>query len=233
MSGLKIPEKSRPHWLVVEGDDDKFVAIELLARHGAFWGDHEREADLELPHIPTPKGVDALLRSTPVELKNKRRFGIIIDADKPEDARWSQLRKALKSVQTPPDWLGAILAQLPEVMPNGGLVVENEGRALGIWVMPDNGPSGTLEEFLHHLLPVEDRHWRHARQSVSDAMDRGVEFAQQHRPKAEIHTWLAWQREPGVPFGRAIKSSYFRHDSSLAMDFVTWFRRVFPRDNPT
>ncbi|WP_371258171.1 DUF3226 domain-containing protein [Thiohalocapsa sp. ML1] len=41
------------------------------------------------------------------------------------------------------------------------------------------------------------------------------------------HTWLAWQRQPGQPFGTAIKMATLRHDSALGRRFVAWMRTLF------
>lgn len=43
----------------------------------------------------------------------------------------------------------------------------------------------------------------------------------------EIHTWLAWQEEPGKPFGIALKAGYFDHQSPAADHFVDWFTQTF------
>ena len=48
-----------------------------------------------------------------------------------------------------------------------------------------------------------------------------------HKAKARIHTFLAWQEEPGVSMGNAIAKSYLRADSEQAVLFVDWLRRLF------
>ena len=46
-------------------------------------------------------------------------------------------------------------------------------------------------------------------------------------PKAVIHTWLAWQEEPGRPFGTAIKAR-FLDPSVPEVDVLTaWLKRLF------
>ena len=46
--------------------------------------------------------------------------------------------------------------------------------------------------------------------------------------KSHLHTWLAWQREPGRPFGTALTAQIFGHDSPETLAFLAWFRRLFP-----
>jgi hypothetical protein len=48
-----------------------------------------------------------------------------------------------------------------------------------------------------------------------------------YETKALIHTWLAWQEEPGTPLGLAIKRQYFAGDAPLAAEFVNWLKRLF------
>jgi len=47
-----------------------------------------------------------------------------------------------------------------------------------------------------------------------------------HR-KAILHAWLAWQSNPGCPYGTAITAHYFAHNAELAMRFVDWYARLF------
>ena len=53
-------------------------------------------------------------------------------------------------------------------------------------------------------------------------------FRDTYRSKALIHTWLAWQEEPGTPLGLAVTKRYLDADHALARQFVQWLRRLFP-----
>ena len=69
----------------------------------------------------------------------------------------------------------------------------------------------------------------YARESTENARAHGARYPETAggTMKAVLHTWLAWQEEPGLPYGTAIRARYFRHDSPVAECFVKWFRRVF------
>lgn len=69
----------------------------------------------------------------------------------------------------------------------------------------------------------------YARESTENARAHGARYPEAvgETMKAVLHTWLAWQEEPGLPYGTAIRARYFRHDSEVAECFVRWFRRVF------
>ena len=42
-----------------------------------------------------------------------------------------------------------------------------------------------------------------------------------------MHTWLAWQSEPGKPYGQAISAKYLNTDLPMAKTFANWLRRTF------
>jgi hypothetical protein len=41
-----------------------------------------------------------------------------------------------------------------------------------------------------------------------------------------VHTFLAWQEEPGRPMGESITRRYFQIDAPEALNFVEWIRRL-------
>ena len=69
----------------------------------------------------------------------------------------------------------------------------------------------------------------YARESTENARAHGARYPEAvgGTTKAVLHTWLAWQKEPGLPYGTAIRARYFRHDSPVAECFVKWFCWVF------
>jgi hypothetical protein len=59
-------------------------------------------------------------------------------------------------------------------------------------------------------------------------------FAQKkpiHKSKARIHTWLAWQEDPGTPMGLAITKSYLDTNQELCNLFVNWLNNLFNSEN--
>ena len=93
--------------------------------------------------------------------------------------------------------------------------------------MPDNQRDGTLENFLRSLVEDDDPLFPYAEESAKHAKELGAVFSANDTDKAVLHTWLAWQEEPGLPYGTAMRARFFRDDSPAAQAFVTWFRAVF------
>jgi hypothetical protein len=77
------------------------------------------------------------------------------------------------------------------------------------------------------LIDQNDALIGHAESSTDLAKGKGAAFTDRDRIKAIIHTWLAWQKEPGKPYGLAMKAEYFRHDSPTAAVFVAWFKALY------
>ena len=55
-----------------------------------------------------------------------------------------------------------------------------------------------------------------------------VKFGLKDKPKALLHTWLAWQKNPGRPYGTAITEKYLDNPHAQEADlFLDWFKRHF------
>lgn len=206
------PRESSPFQLLVEGPDDKWSIINLMARHGADWNHDKR-----LPYVRESGGVDALLETAPVVARSARRLGIVLDADLRPDSRWQQLQSRFANIGL----------QLPATTQLDGLIINGilPDAQIGIWMMPDNANSGALEDFLAYLVPAADPVWPHARSSTADAKALGAPFG--NAAKGTIHAWLAWQEPSGMPFGTAITTKALAHDTPEAIRFVAWFSRLF------
>lgn len=209
-------ERSRLH---VEGTDDSHAIRHLLIRHGIDydqhpWPDH-------FPRIDAIGGKDKLLEGVEiaVALNTGRSIGFVLDANTSRQSRWDAMASRLRNVDL----------HVPRDIPPEGFVGESvKYRArVGVWLMPDNRREGTLEHFLETLVSEDDPLFRHAQQSTEQAKKLGAKYSDTEAPKAALHAWLAWQKNPGLPYGSAIRARYFDPDSEVAEEFVAWFRRVF------
>ncbi|HEY0514945.1 MAG TPA: DUF3226 domain-containing protein [Thermoanaerobaculia bacterium] len=209
-----LPES--PYRLLVEGPDDQHSVIHLMARHGFDWDDESTPR----PFVSPEGGIEKLLRSVSVALKGTyERIGIILDANSSLGDRWAQIRARASQIGL----------DLPESPAPGGTVVQGRqpGSRVGVWLMPDNSSSGTLESFLSTLVSAEHPIWIYAGQVTREARQRGARFPEKDHLKSVLHTWLAWQEEPGLPFGTALKAGIFETDREGALGFVAWFRNLF------
>ena len=217
-------ERSRLH---VEGRDDVHVVKHLLLRHriDCPLERDSRPASNFAPNVPEIRGTrdrNAVLESieTAVRVSNGRSVGFVLDADGEPRNRWRAVCGRLS----------VFGCDLPaEIRPDGFVEdIAEFGTRIGVWLMPDNQREGALEQFLADLVDDNDTLLPIAERSTEEAAKSGAEFPEVDRQKAVLHAWLAWQKEPGLPYGTAIKARYFRDDSPAALAFVDWYRRVFP-----
>lgn len=215
---MSKPKKSEPHQLLVEGDNDLHVICNLCSKH-------------QLPktfsvEVSKPEGIDALLASLPVKLKeeNLRTLGIVVDADQDLSKRWEEVCKQLNA---------SGYQDIPAFPPAQGWVYTpselSELKRIGVWLMPNNQLPGILEDFVTHLIPPGDTLRPKVESVLQEIEDACLNLYKvpNLRVKALIYTWLAWQKKPGEPMGRAISQRVLSHDSPLAFTFVEWLQHLF------
>lgn len=210
------PSENSPYRLLVEGSDDLHSVVHLLARNGYNWENDQAVR----PYIEDSGSLSKLLKIFSVALRGQyQRLGVIVDANLSFQDRWSALR----------DRASAEGVELPETPTPDGTIVPGRfpGSRLGFWVMPDNTSPGTLEHFLQKLVPNDDPTWPFADEAAQEARNRGGKCKEKDHLKSALHTWLAWQEDPGLPFGTALRAQVFAHDSEDALRFVAWFLRLF------
>jgi hypothetical protein len=89
---------------------------------------------------------------------------------------------------------------------------------------------GALEEFLGRLVRPDHPIWPYANEATQEARQRGARCLEKDHAKSMLYAWLAWQEEPGRPFGIALKSGLFDTNGEEALRFVAWFKRLFVED---
>lgn len=200
-----------PRVLWVEGKDDQAVVYALCAAHA-------------LPavfEIQPRGGVETLLNGLGLALRGVpiERLGVVVDANGDADARWSAVARIARAegytdFPEAPDVAGTILSGF-EASPR-----------LGVWIMPDNSNPGTIEDFAAKLVPPGDALWVQAGEAVDSIPEQDRLFPVARRSKAHMHTWLAWQEQPGSPMGQAIGKGDLDAHAPAAQRFVAWLRRL-------
>jgi hypothetical protein len=199
------------NYLLVEGQDDAQVFFHLL-RH------YQLDNQIKIEH---KVGIHKLLDELDVELDRSGlgRLGIVVDADTDIASRWQSLRdKLIKSGYS----------KVPKEPKSEGTIIPQEGQpVVGIWLMPNNKVTGMLEDFVSFLVPSGDVLWPMAEVILQKVIEKDCRFPQTQAIKAHIHTWLAWQEEPGRPMGQAITKRYFDVSAPHAQQLITWIRQLF------
>lgn len=220
MSGNPLSKDRYQNYLLVEGSDDKHVFHHLLDHHRIHGKFKSKDEELE---IIDHAGIDNLLNvktlTTYLKGSHLRRFGIVVDADTDLAGRWQQVRDILEKSGY------SLLPTEPHT--EGTILREDELPVVGIWLMPDNILTGMIEHFISFLRPADDVLWPVAEDVVLQVVETKRHFPVGHEIKAELHTWLAWQKEPGKPMGQAITKRYLDADAPHAQQLVVWLRELF------
>ena len=220
MSKHLVREEKHKNFLLVEGMNDVNVFHHLLDCY-QIPARFQRKG--ESFKILNHRGVDNLLKKLGIYLKvdEPSRYGIIIDADIDLAIRWRQLRGILERS----DYRTIPIHPNPE-----GTILKEEGRpVVGIWLMPDNQVTGMLEDFVRFLVPPNDLLWPMAEEIVQKvkAIETDKRFRGAHESKARIHTWLAWQKRPGVAMGVAIAERYLDANVPYVQQLISWILQLF------
>ena len=201
--------------LFVEGDDDLHAIEHLLGKRGL------RKESSWFPKLECAKDVDRLIRTveTAVMAGTGGAVGFVADADASTENRWRGVTRELMKT-------GMVL---PAQVPAEGYIgrCDRSDTRVGVWVMPDNRSRGAIEEFLLTLIDPADPLLKHAGRATTEARGLGAAFPETALKKAELRAWLAWQEQPGFPYGRALNADYFDSARVAANPFVDWFTRLF------
>ena len=208
----------QPKRLLVEGDTDKRVIPFLMEANGVEWG-----TDRPIVYIEPYDGIDQMLKPGAIEgelsATGLKALGIVVDANGDARRRWAQVRHLCL----------AQLPSLPSDLPAEGLrVTHASGTRFGVWIMPDNRSKGMLEDLLVQLVPTESESlFALAGRCVDEAADHDAPFKPMQQTKAKVHTWLAWQDEPGRSLHQAVDHRVLDPTKAESKPFVRWFRSLF------
>lgn len=194
--------------LLVEGNDDQHVIFALCQKFNVN----------ETFDVIDSKGIENLFDQIPLRIKNGIDvLGIIIDADSNINSRYIKLKQIFSSYQ------------LPEEIPNNGLIINIEDNIkLGIWIMPNNQTSGMLEDFISFLVPNDDKLMPIVDDTLNKIETNSMnKYKLIHKSKARIHTWLAWQEDPGTPMGLSVTKKYLSIEDDNCKLFINWINELF------
>ena len=206
--------------MLVEGTDDEHVIKHICGT---------RELP-DLDDVIPLEGAPQLLEELPIRLRasegNEDVIGLLIDADTNLHGRWQSIVQRVQGVG---------YVSLPPSPMIDGTIVEPPPETLlprfGVWLMPNNRTDGILEDFLRFLVPHPNPNFEHAKESVETIPNQ--QFSDNDIPKALIHTWLAWQSEPGRPYGTAITSQFLDPNVPEVDVLVCWLQRLYSWDMST
>lgn len=200
--------------LLVEGKDDQHVIFALC----------EKLNVTKSFEVVDCKGIDNLIETLPVRFKQSDfdTIGIVVDADTDIKARWDSIKGLLAKQGL------NVLDDLEE----DGLILKEENKiTVGVWIMPNNQTNGILEDFISFFVPEKDPLLPLAKTTLETIENQQLRlYSPNYHSKSLIHTWLAWQKDPGTPMGLAITKKFLSADMAICQRFIDWLNHLF---NPT
>ena len=194
--------------LLVEGPDDKHV-VRQLCRHQS------------VPNfsIKVAGTVETLLSTVGAEIlaPGRKCVGILIDADDDPRRRWEELVDLLSEEDI----------RIPgHPNPLGTIVNTAEGPPIGIWIMPDNGSSGELEDFVQKMIPAGDPVWPKSQTYIEQIPVEQRKFRPGKLLRAQVYAWLATREIPGR-MGAAMGAGDLDMNVAQVQRFIDWLRNLF------
>ncbi|MEM9776553.1 MAG: DUF3226 domain-containing protein [Chloroflexota bacterium] len=211
-------------YLLVEGVNDKHVVWALCEAHKI-----SESFVVQEPKDTNHRsgGMSQLMNTFRLQLRSSdlKALGLVLDADQNIHALWQSITNTIQQ-EHPDTYVPA------EPSPNGTIIESGADYIpkIGIWIMPNNQDLGDLEAFLRFLVPEDDKLVPYAESTLQEIEKEQLNLYRHKRTKALIHTWLAWQDEPGRPLGQSITAKALSADSPLALEFVNWLNQLFNAD---
>ncbi len=157
-----------------------------------------------------------------------KRLAIIVDADQAKDGQSFQT-----TFDTIEQRLQAFDYHFDSQASNdsSGLIFSHSDlgfNPIGVWIMPNNSADGAIESWISECIdPVKCDLFPHA-QTVVNGLSTSFNrtFTGNKKAKADVATWLAWQRSPSIGLYAAVP--LLNTQSTHYQNLVTWLNYVFP-----
>lgn len=213
--------------LVVEGRQDADFYSALCQRANVL--------KVDVKPAPSPgkgnaiKFFEMLLRQLPGgSIKN---VGLVVDADYPADKGGDTGFGATFSAIAGVAEKAGFKAPPIKPQPNSGYVLLPPAglQPAGVWIMPDNSTHGMVEDFVRQGVTSQSQKVLLGQASKAvGAISSPLFNPVLHKSKAEIYTWLAWQKNPGSRLVGTVGGGLIDLTGRPQREFLSWLKQVFP-----
>lgn len=154
-----------------------------------------------------------------------KRLALVVDADMSSNGEGFD--KTLKEIKNKIESLDNNYSC--KHLESGGFIFEHSDGLpdVGLWIMPDNKSDGSLESWIiKNILSSSEVLFSTAEKAV-EALASPL-FTATKRKKADLATWLAWQKKPGEGLYYTIEGSLLDSDAPLYKGLRCWVEKLFP-----
>lgn len=156
-----------------------------------------------------------------------KRLAIAIDADykNKHGLGFEDTLNQVKTIAADYDF------NLNESKDNGLIFHHIDGNAqFGLWIMPNNQDNGELEDFIKSCIKNDEQLlFNYAIQTIEQLPEKRFDITD--TTKAEIATWLAWQKKPSHGVYIALKDSLLNQENELFKELKNWLNHIYNTEN--
>lgn len=220
-----MPQHSK-HILVVEGEADRSFFEEFCRQLGLDAKVQVAEPRaLHASAYNSKNGLFNLLGQLLKQLEDGHieSLAAVVDADAKAHGGGFQSTVVQASTVLQPFGYTLISSQ------HGGLIYSHDdGLAdFGLWVMPDNASDGMLEDWLKQCAAPAEQALLARAVSIVGSLPQPTKFKPLHLSKAEVATWLAWQKTPGQGLHLSVRDQLLDTGCLEYMKLSAWLAHVF------
>jgi hypothetical protein len=157
-----------------------------------------------------------------------KQLAVVIDADYESVNLPDGFNNTVSKITTIVEPYGFTLKQDQTLF--SGLVFENDNGLsdFGLWVMPNNRDEGMLENFIKVCVKTDEQPLFDYAVQVVQTVPEPKKFKQHHYSKAEVATWLAWQKKPGHGLYHVLGDDLLLDtDHALFKKLERWLKQIF------
>lgn len=212
--------------LLVEGADDS-----------TFYDAFLRVAAIPRVSVTTPKHIGGVVDGKTNAIHNLPTLirqmedgsitacGVVVDADYDAEHGLGYSKTLLKAREK----LAECGYARETPIPSGGFLFRHSDGlpSVGLWIMPNNRDDGMLEDFVKSCIGDEAQDALHTLACRAVGSLNPPLFKTIHRSKAEVSTWLAWQRAPGAAIETVVGNRLIDLNSTPATQLKTWMTSLF------
>lgn len=197
--------------ILVEGNNDEHFIYNLCSRLNFS----------PVFKVKNCESIELLYKKLQAELDSDRTqpLGIIVDSDENIESRKSEIQKLVKPYYS---------LTSSDFTPYGLVFNPGNEPKFGVWIWPDNQKNGILEDLYLDLVQDHDALLEESKRVVENL--KTIEpwrFKKQHKSKAIVHTWLAWQDNPGSPIGSSVQRTTIVINKPVIDNFKTWLTSLY------
>lgn len=98
---------------------------------------------------------------------------------------------------------------------------------IGLWVMPDNVSEGMFEDWVKKSVNLTEKSLLDGAISAVKNLPQPPKFQPIHQSKAEIATWLAWQKMPAQGYTSENIRELLDFESEPMKQLIKWLKAIY------